>query len=112
MNRDNIDFNNDKVSAIFRKLLIPTLLGALSICAVTAIDGIFIGHGVGEIGVAAVNIIVPIYQIMAGFGLMVGVGCSVATSIHLSKNKITAAKLNVTQAIGVASIIVAIIALM
>jgi uncharacterized protein (UPF0371 family) len=36
MNRDNIDFNNDKVSTIFRKLLIPTLLGALSICAVTS----------------------------------------------------------------------------
>jgi Na+-driven multidrug efflux pump len=112
MDRDNIDFNNDKVSTIFRKLLIPTLLGALSICAVTAIDGIFIGHGVGEIGVAAVNIIVPIYQIMAGFGLMVGVGCSVATSIHLSKNKIKTAKLNITQAISVASIIVSLIALL
>lgn len=112
MNRDNIDFNNDKVSSIFRRLLIPTLLGALSICAVTAIDGIFIGHGVGEIGVAAVNIIVPIYQVMAGFGLMVGVGCSVATSIHLSKNKIKTAKLNITQAIAVASVIVTLIALL
>lgn len=110
MNRDNIDFNNDKVSAIFRRLLIPTLLGALSICAVTAIDGIFIGHGVGANGIAAVNIFVPIFQIMAGFGLMVGMGCSVASSIHLSQNNIKAAKLNVTQAIIIASAIVAMFA--
>ncbi|MBR4118691.1 MAG: MATE family efflux transporter [Bacteroidales bacterium] len=92
-------------------MLIPTLLGAISICAVTAIDGIFIGHGVGADGIAAVNIVVPIYQIMAGFGLMVGVGCSVATSIHLSQNNIKAAKLNVTQAILIASLIVALFAL-
>ena len=92
-------------------MLIPTLLGALSICAVTAIDGIFIGHGVGADGIAAVNIVVPIYQIMAGFGLMVGVGCSVATSIHLSQNNIKAARLNVTQAILIASLIVTILAL-
>ncbi|MBR3609303.1 MAG: MATE family efflux transporter [Bacteroidales bacterium] len=92
-------------------MLIPTLLGALSICAVTAIDGIFIGHGVGADGIAAVNIVVPIYQIMAGFGLMVGVGCSVATSIHMSQNNIKVARLNVTQAILIASLIVAIFAL-
>ena len=95
MNRDNIDFKDGKVSVLFRKMLIPTLLGALSICAVTAIDGIFIGHGVGADGIAAVNIVVPIYQIMAGFGLMVGVGCSVATSIHMSQNNIKVARLNV-----------------
>ncbi len=111
MNRDNIDFKDGKVSVLFRKMLIPTLLGALSICAVTAIDGIFIGHGVGADGIAAVNIVVPIYQIMAGFGLMVGVGCSVATSIHLSQNNIKAARLNVTQAILIASLIVTILAL-
>ena len=110
MNRDTLDFKDGKVSSIFRKLLIPTMFGALSICAVTAIDGIFSGHGVGADGIAAINIFVPIFQIMAGFGLMVGMGCSVASSIHLSQNNIKAAKLNVTQAIIIASAIVAIFA--
>ncbi|MBR5532505.1 MAG: MATE family efflux transporter [Bacteroidales bacterium] len=110
MNRDTLDFKDGKISSIFRKLLIPTMFGALSICAVTAIDGIFIGHGVGADGIAAINIFVPIFQIMAGFGLMVGMGCSVASSIHLSQNNIKAAKLNVTQAIIIASAIVAIFA--
>ena len=84
--RDSIDFDNGQVGALFRKLLIPTLLGTLSMSAMTAIDGIIIGHGVGSNGVAAVNIICPIYLIFSGFGLMVGSGCSVAVSIHLARS--------------------------
>jgi len=30
MNRDAIDFEKDRVSTLFRKLLIPTLLGTIS----------------------------------------------------------------------------------
>lgn len=99
MKRDAINFERERVSVLFRRLLLPTLLGTLTISAVTAIDGIFIGHGVGADGVAAVNIIVPVYQIMSGIGLMVGVGCSVVTSIHLSRQKLKVAQLNITQAI-------------
>ena len=71
MKRDVIDFENGEVSTLFRRLLIPTLLGTLAMSAMTAIDGIIVGHGVGAIGVAAVNIVVPIYQIMSGLALMV-----------------------------------------
>lgn len=99
MKRDAIDFKNDKVSTLFRKLLIPTLLGTLAISAMTAIDGIVIGHGVGAEGVAAVNIIVPIYQMVSGLGLMIGAGCSVVASIQFSKQKVKVARLNVTQAL-------------
>lgn len=109
MKRDAIDFKNDKVSTLFRKLLIPTLLGTLALSAMTAIDGIVIGHGVGAEGVAAVNIIVPVYQLVSGMGLMVGAGCSVVASIHLSKQKLKVARLNVTQAIAVTFLTVAVL---
>lgn len=104
MKRDAIDFEHERVSVLFRKILIPTLLGTISISAVTAIDGIFVGHGVGANGVAAVNIVVPIYQIMSGVGLMIGVGCSVVTSIHLSRQNARVAQLNVSQAMACTSI--------
>lgn len=105
MMRDAIDFERDRVSVLFRKLLIPTLLGTLSISAVTAIDGIFVGHGVGADGVAAVNIVVPIYLIMSGLGMMIGVGCSVVASIHLSRQNIKVARMNITQAITFTSLV-------
>lgn len=105
MNRDAIDFENGRVSTLFRRILMPTLLGSLAISAVTAIDGIFIGHGVGADGVAAVNIVVPIYQIMAGLGLMIGAGCSVVSSIHVGRHKLKAACMNVTQALVGSSLV-------
>lgn len=110
MNRDSIDFETERTSVLFRKILIPTLLGCLSISAVTAIDGIFIGHGVGADGVAAVNIIVPIYQIVSGIGLMIGAGCSVVTSVHLSRQNIKAARINISQAIYFSTAIMLLLA--
>lgn len=105
MERDAIDFEKERVSVLFRKLLIPTLLGTISISAVTAIDGIFVGHGVGADGVAAVNIVVPIYQIISGLGLMIGAGCSVVASIHLSRQNTRVAQLNISQAIILTSLL-------
>jgi Na+-driven multidrug efflux pump len=68
-------------------------------------DGIFVGHGVGAEGVAAVNIVVPMYQIMSGIGLMIGAGCSVVSSIHLSQQKLKVACVNITQAIVASSLL-------
>ncbi|MFR6414603.1 MAG: hypothetical protein ACLUNS_01960 [Alistipes shahii] len=38
----------------------------LSISAVTVADGIFVGHGVGSDGIAAVNIYVPLLMLFRG----------------------------------------------
>lgn len=108
-NRDAIDFRNTPVGIIFRRLLMPTLIGTLSITAVTAVDGIFVGRGVGSMGVAAVNITAPIFMLFSGFGLMAATGCSVVSAIHLSHNNYKAARLNVTQAIIFTTIIAVII---
>lgn len=50
MERDAIDLGSVNVFKLFNKYFIPTLLGMLSMSAVTAIDGIFVGHGVGSDG--------------------------------------------------------------
>lgn len=98
MNENLIDFGQENVAAIFRKLFFPTVLGMLSLSAVTTIDGIFVGHGVGSDGIAAVNLCIPLLMLITGIGLMVGAGCSVMTSIFLSKGKIRSARAAVTQA--------------
>ena len=104
MKRDAIDFESNDIGRLFRKLLVPTLLGTLSMSAMTAIDGIIVGQGVGPEGVAAVNIVVPIYTLMSGIALMVGAGCSVVSSIHLAKQKLKVARLNITQALIASSL--------
>lgn len=109
MKRDSIDLQNGDITTLFRRLLIPTLLGTISMSAMTVIDGMIVGHGVGAVGVAAVNIVVPIYQLISGLGLMIGAGCSVVVSIHLANAKLKVARLNVTQAIVAALTVVALI---
>lgn len=98
MKKDAIDLSSQNVFLLFGKYFIPTLLGMLSISAVTAIDGIFVGHGVGSDGIAAINLCIPLLMLFTGVGLMVGAGCSVVASIHLSRGRQKAARLNVTQA--------------
>ena len=105
MQRDSIDLSKLDVLTLFKKYFIPTLFGMLSICAVTAIDGIFVGHGVGSNGIAAINICIPLYMILTGVGLMVGAGCSVVASIHLSRGKERVARINVTQALAFVTVI-------
>lgn len=99
MQRNAIDLGKLSVSRLFRIYFVPTLIGMLSLCGVTAIDGIFIGHGVGSDGLASVNICVAPTMLIMGIGLMLGVGSSVVASIHMARENVHAARLNITQAL-------------
>ncbi|MCH5220103.1 MAG: MATE family efflux transporter [Muribaculaceae bacterium] len=106
MERDAINLGEVKIPKLFRLYLIPTLLGMLSLCAVTATDGIFVGQGIGSDALAAVNICVAPLMALIGIGLMLGVGSSVVSSIHLAKDNVKAARLNITQAMLAGSLVV------
>ena len=108
MERDAIDLGKMRIPRLFKIYFIPTLLGMISISAVTAFDGIFIGRGVGSNGVAAVNIAVAPMMVIMGLGLMLGMGCSVVASIQLARGKDKAARYNVSQALAFATILIGI----
>lgn len=98
MKEKEIDFGRAKVSSLFNRVFFPTLLGMLGMSAMTAIDGIFIGHSVGSDGIAAVNIVVPVLMLLTGVGLMVGMGCSVVSSLRLARGQVLVARVSVTRA--------------
>lgn len=104
--RDDIDFGKIKVSRLFRKIFIPTLLGMVSWSLLTVVDGMFVGWGVGSNGIAAINICYPVFLVITGFALMVGMGASVVASIHLSQKNVKAARINVTQAMWFSTLVV------
>ena len=66
----------------------------------------FVGRGVGSDALAAVNICIAPTMVMMGISLMLGVGASVVSSIHLASENIKAARLNVTQALTIATLAV------
>lgn len=107
--KDSIDFGNMAIPRLFRKLLLPTVLGMVFSAIFVITDGIFVGHGLGSDALAAVNITAPLFLLNTGVGLMFGVGASVVASIHLSQGKRKSACINVTQAIIVSSLLLALI---
>lgn len=109
--KDSIDFARMNIPQLFRKLLIPTVLGMVFSVAFVITDGIFVGHGIGSDALAAVNITAPLFLINTGIGLMFGVGASVVASIHLSHGKVKTARINITQAVVVSTLLLALYSL-
>jgi len=97
-NRDSIDFGKEDIHELFNRIFIPTLLGMMFNLAFIITDGIFVGHGVGPDGLAAVNLVSPVMMAITGLGMMFGTGSSVVAAIQLAKGKEKAARINVTQA--------------
>lgn len=89
--------------------MIPTVLGMIFSAVFVITDGIFVGKGIGSDALAAVNITAPLFMITTGIGLMFGMGASVVASIHLSQGKVKVANINITQAIGFASLLILIL---
>ncbi len=106
---DFMNFGTEKISTLFKKIFIPTLLGMISMSAITAIDGMFVGHSVGSDGIAAINITAPLFMVFTGIGLMSGIGSSVIASMALAKGKIKLARLNVSQSLLFLSIFAVIL---
>lgn len=86
-------------------MLIPTLVGMVSMVVLNITDGAFVGHGVGGEALAAVNIAAPVFNIMTAIGLMFGTGSSVSASILLSRGKTKAARIHITQSMMAAVIV-------
>lgn len=104
-NRDSLDFSTEPVGRLFRKMFLPTLVSMVSMVVLNITDGAFVGHGVGSDALAAVNIVAPLFMIMAGVGLMFGIGSSVVASIHLARGNSHAANINLTQGIACGTLV-------
>ncbi|GIN74707.1 MATE family efflux transporter [Bacillus sp. J14TS2] len=77
---------------LFRKYLIPSLFGMMLMAINILIDGLFVSHGVGEKGLAGVNIAVPIYSVILSVSLWIGMGGATLYSIALGQNNPRRAK--------------------
>lgn len=98
MNRDSLDFGNEKIGRLFRAMFFPTLIAMFFNSLLNICDGMFVGHGVGSDALAAINIVAPMFLLTTGIGLMFGIGASVIASIRLAEDNVKAARIIMTQA--------------
>ncbi len=71
---------------------LPAIVGMLVNALYNVVDSIFVGNGVGQIGLTAVTIAYPIMLVMMGFGMLIGVGASSLVSIRLGQQNKEAAE--------------------
>lgn len=72
----------------FLKYAIPSALSMLISALYTIIDGIFVGQGVGDSALAAVNIVLPFTVMIVGIANMMAVGGGSLVSKNIGANKI------------------------
>ena len=81
------DFITKPVRQVFLHYLFPAICGTMVTSIYVLADTIIIGQRLGAIGLAALNIALPVYNIFFGMGLLCGVGGSVLMSIARGKGK-------------------------
>ena len=77
----------DSIGRLMLRFSIPAIIGMLVNALYNIVDRMFIGHGIGEMGIAAVTISFPIMLIMIAFSILIGVGANTLFSIRLGEGR-------------------------
>lgn len=83
---------NKNIKSLFWQYALPAVIGISINMMYNIIDGIFIGHWVGPLGLAAAGIILPVLTITAAVGMLVGIGAASRFSIYLGNGDIATAE--------------------
>lgn len=82
-----LDLRAAPIPRLFLSYSIPALVSMLVLSTYVLVDGIFVGQGIGELGLAAIGLSVPIFTFFTGVELLFGIGGAALTSIALGAGK-------------------------
>ena len=89
---NTVSLGSDSVGKLLMRYAIPAIIAMASSSLYHIIDSIFIGHGVGDAAISGMAVTLPIMNIAAAFGAMVGVGAAARISIRLGEGNKRAAE--------------------
>ena len=92
----------EKISKLMVRFAVPSIIALVVNSLYNMVNQIFIGRGVGFIGNAATNVILPIMTVVMAVGLMIGDGCATFMSLNMGKGKADKAADGVGNAIVLA----------
>ena len=77
----------EKVLKLLLRFSIPAIIGMLVNALYNVVDRIFIGNGVGSLGIAGITIGFPIMLVIMACAMLVGIGSTSLISIKLGEQK-------------------------
>jgi len=86
--------DTDNISKILLKMSLPAIIGMVFMALYNIVDTIFVGKGVGSLGIAGIAIVFPIQMITMSVGQMLGIGGASLVSRSLGNKDIK--KANIT----------------
>ncbi|MCH1928791.1 MATE family efflux transporter [Shewanella sp. A25] len=82
----------EPIVKLFWRYAIPTIASMLVTGVYVTIDGIFIGHYLGETGLAGMMLAYPVGAILYAVGAMIGMGSAALVSINLGQGNVAKAR--------------------
>lgn len=76
----------EKLSKLFIKFTIPSIIGMIFVGVQGIIDGLFVGNVIGGNALASVNLVQPYVQIIMAYALIISVGAQSIIGINLGKD--------------------------
>lgn len=77
----------DKVLKLLVRFSIPAIIGMLVNALYAVVDRVFVGNGVGSLGMAGAAIGLPISFILMACAMLIGIGANTLVSIRLGEQK-------------------------
>lgn len=77
----------EKVLKLLLKFSIPAITGMLVNALYNVVDRIFVGNGVGSIGIEGITIAFPVMIFIMACGMLIGIGANSLISIRLGQDK-------------------------
>ncbi|OJJ16813.1 MATE family efflux transporter [marine bacterium AO1-C] len=87
------------------KMATPGILGMLVVSINNFVDGLFVGNLIGQNGLAAISLVLPLTMIPAGLSAMVGVGSASVLSRAIGSKDIATQKKVFSNLMGMSTII-------
>jgi putative MATE family efflux protein len=89
--RSNLDrskqLGEEKVLNLLVKFSVPAIIGMLVNALYAVVDRVFVGNGVGSLGMAGAAIGLPITFIIMAFAMLIGIGANTLVSIRLGEQR-------------------------
>lgn len=77
----------EPIGKLMRRFAVPSIIALVVNSLYNMVDQIFIGNGVGYLGNAATNVILPIMTVVLAVGLMIGDGCAAYMGLNMGKGR-------------------------